>query len=250
ICGLMKRDIINVVKFQEGKLTMKYLEVPLLAKCLGVADCKNLVDKVKVKNVVKEIDKILNGFLWNDSDNCNGKAKLAWKVVQWVNSVKLKNKITWNVDTEYSDSWSWKNTLELKIKMKPHVRMIIREGTRISVWNNKWEEFGPLSRFISDREIYNPRFSKEACVADMIKNVSCEDCYLMKIDAGYGCISSSRLPSNLQFPALAAGQLSDAMASDGNVAIGGGSQCEQEFYSLYCDASYKSLYVKGLDPLA
>ncbi|GKB42253.1 RNA-directed DNA polymerase, eukaryota, reverse transcriptase zinc-binding domain protein [Tanacetum coccineum] len=114
ICCPMKKDIINVVKFQEGKLPMKYLGVPLLAKCLGVADCKSLDDKVKVKvgdwknrclsyagrvqliayvlasihlywasvylipkTVVKEIDKILKGFLWNHSDNCNGKAKMA-----------------------------------------------------------------------------------------------------------------------------------------------------------------------------
>ncbi|GJT02688.1 hypothetical protein Tco_0823857, partial [Tanacetum coccineum] len=77
-----------------GKLPMKYLGVPLLANFLGVADYKSLVDKVKAKFgdwknklfplpkiVVNEIDKVLKGFLWNQSDSFNGKAKLAWKVV-------------------------------------------------------------------------------------------------------------------------------------------------------------------------
>ncbi|GKG09035.1 hypothetical protein Tco_0334867, partial [Tanacetum coccineum] len=30
-----------------GKLSMKYLGVPLLAKCLRISNCKQLVDKVK-----------------------------------------------------------------------------------------------------------------------------------------------------------------------------------------------------------
>ncbi|GJW82256.1 RNA-directed DNA polymerase, eukaryota, reverse transcriptase zinc-binding domain protein [Tanacetum coccineum] len=84
-----RKGILNVVKFQEGQLPMKYLGVPLLGKCLGVADCKSLVDKVKDKAsvyllpkiVIKDIDKVLKGFLWNQSDKCNGKAKLAWKIV-------------------------------------------------------------------------------------------------------------------------------------------------------------------------
>ncbi|GKA92743.1 RNA-directed DNA polymerase, eukaryota, reverse transcriptase zinc-binding domain protein [Tanacetum coccineum] len=111
---LKERDIVNLVNFQVGKLPMKYLGVPLLAKCLGVADCKSLVDKVRAKvgdwknrslsygsrvqliaavlasmqiywasvyllpkTVVKDIDKVLKGFLWNQSDRFNGKAKLA-----------------------------------------------------------------------------------------------------------------------------------------------------------------------------
>ncbi|GJX69516.1 RNA-directed DNA polymerase, eukaryota, reverse transcriptase zinc-binding domain protein [Tanacetum coccineum] len=95
-----RKKILDVVKFQAGKLPMKYLGVPLLAKCLGVADCKSLIDKVKSKvgdwinrslsyagrvqliasvltsmqlywasvyllpkTVIKEIDKVLKGFL-------------------------------------------------------------------------------------------------------------------------------------------------------------------------------------------
>nr|GFB90390.1 hypothetical protein [Tanacetum cinerariifolium] len=33
-----------------------------------------------------------------------------------------------------------------------------------------WEEHGPISNFIPDREIYNARFNKGACTADMIQD--------------------------------------------------------------------------------
>nr|GEX81790.1 hypothetical protein [Tanacetum cinerariifolium] len=218
VCENKKNGILDAVKFQKGKLPMKYLGVPLLAKCLGVADCKCLIHKVKAKvgdwknkclsyasrvqliayvlasmqlywalvyllpkTLVKEIDKVLKGFLWNQSDTYSGKAKLAWKIVCRPKNqgglgfkplMKLKNKSIWNVDSEYNDRWSWRNLLELRDKMKPHVKMIVGNGDKISVWYVKWDEYGPLSKFISDGEIYNAIFNKEACVADMVKDRS------------------------------------------------------------------------------
>ncbi|GKC01404.1 RNA-directed DNA polymerase, eukaryota, reverse transcriptase zinc-binding domain protein [Tanacetum coccineum] len=99
-------------------LPMKYLGVPLLAKCLGVNDCKSLIEKVKnkigdwknmflsyagrvqlissvlasmqtywasvyliPKTVVKEIDKVMKKKLWDNKGNNSGRAKIAWKVV-------------------------------------------------------------------------------------------------------------------------------------------------------------------------
>ncbi|GJX97603.1 hypothetical protein Tco_0353401 [Tanacetum coccineum] len=43
------RTIKDTIEEFIGKLLMKYLGVPFLAKCLGIADCKVLIDKVKVK---------------------------------------------------------------------------------------------------------------------------------------------------------------------------------------------------------
>nr|GFA57399.1 RNA-directed DNA polymerase, eukaryota, reverse transcriptase zinc-binding domain protein [Tanacetum cinerariifolium] len=45
----LKQEILSIIPFQMGKLPMKYLGVPLLAKCLGIADCKAFIDKVKAK---------------------------------------------------------------------------------------------------------------------------------------------------------------------------------------------------------
>nr|GEV86659.1 RNA-directed DNA polymerase, eukaryota, reverse transcriptase zinc-binding domain protein [Tanacetum cinerariifolium] len=49
ICDQARQDILNIVPFNIGKLPMKYLGVLLIVKCLGVSDCKVLIDKVKSK---------------------------------------------------------------------------------------------------------------------------------------------------------------------------------------------------------
>ncbi|GJS83791.1 hypothetical protein Tco_0750332 [Tanacetum coccineum] len=75
------RTIKDTIEEFICKLPIKYLGVPFLKKCLGIADCKVLIDKVKVKAVVNDINKVLKGFLWNQSDSSNGKSKIAWKII-------------------------------------------------------------------------------------------------------------------------------------------------------------------------
>ena len=52
-CGSLdddtKRDISNTFPFKEGKLPVRYLGVPLVTKKIGIAYCKQLVDKVQQK---------------------------------------------------------------------------------------------------------------------------------------------------------------------------------------------------------
>ncbi|GKC18082.1 RNA-directed DNA polymerase, eukaryota, reverse transcriptase zinc-binding domain protein [Tanacetum coccineum] len=52
-CGSMDRgkieSILDILPFKRGKLPIKYLGVPLVAKKIGVQDCKSLIDKVKAK---------------------------------------------------------------------------------------------------------------------------------------------------------------------------------------------------------
>ncbi|GKA13247.1 hypothetical protein Tco_0692893 [Tanacetum coccineum] len=115
-------EVLNLIIIKniksDGKLPMKYLGVPLLAKCLRIFDCKQLVDKVKdrigdwknrflsyagrlqlissvlaslhtywdsvyliPKAVVNEIDKAMKAFLWSHGGGNKGRAKVAWKVV-------------------------------------------------------------------------------------------------------------------------------------------------------------------------
>ncbi|GKE60209.1 RNA-directed DNA polymerase, eukaryota, reverse transcriptase zinc-binding domain protein, partial [Tanacetum coccineum] len=67
-------------------LPVKYLGVPLITKRLRVKDCKSLVDKsIQVywatifllpQAVIDDINRLLKGFLWNQSDQANGKAKV------------------------------------------------------------------------------------------------------------------------------------------------------------------------------
>nr|GEY08122.1 RNA-directed DNA polymerase, eukaryota, reverse transcriptase zinc-binding domain protein [Tanacetum cinerariifolium] len=114
----VQNNILQIMPFQVGTLPMRYLGVLLIAKKLSVNDCKNLVEKVaekincwrnmmltyakKIQLIafvlssmqiywasvymlldlnIKEIEKLLKGFLWCQGPLTNGKAKVAWKVV-------------------------------------------------------------------------------------------------------------------------------------------------------------------------
>ncbi|GJV51597.1 RNA-directed DNA polymerase, eukaryota, reverse transcriptase zinc-binding domain protein [Tanacetum coccineum] len=53
--GVINRDqasILNILPFQVRKLIVKYLRVPLITKRLGLDNCKQLLDKVKMKGVL------------------------------------------------------------------------------------------------------------------------------------------------------------------------------------------------------
>ena len=107
-----------LITFKCGSLPMKYLGVPLLAKQLGVNDCKSLIDNVEGRinswknkclsyagriqliatvlstmqqywasvymlpiTVIKELEKIFKRFMWNAGKSAKGKARVAWNVV-------------------------------------------------------------------------------------------------------------------------------------------------------------------------
>ncbi|GJX79329.1 hypothetical protein Tco_0327478 [Tanacetum coccineum] len=184
-----KQDILEVLLFSSVHFPMKYLDVPLISKRLGASDCKALLDKVRKKvdhwrnkflsytgkllliasvleaiqiywcnvfllpkTVVKEINKILKNFLWNNEEVSRRNAKVAWKKickpkiygglslkditvwnkallvkhlwniaikkdslwVKWISTVKLKNMSIWVVQKESSDSWGWKILLDIR----------------------------------------------------------------------------------------------------------------------------------------
>nr|GEW35860.1 hypothetical protein [Tanacetum cinerariifolium] len=114
----LKEDMLRLLPFKCGKLPMKYLGVPLLAKRLGVKDCQSLIDNVENRitcsrnkflsyagrirliayvlsdmhqywasvymiptSVTNELEKIFKRFLWNSGGSAKGKAKVSWKNV-------------------------------------------------------------------------------------------------------------------------------------------------------------------------
>ncbi|GKC61007.1 RNA-directed DNA polymerase, eukaryota, reverse transcriptase zinc-binding domain protein, partial [Tanacetum coccineum] len=160
-----KRKILDILPFAVGKLPMKYLGVPLITKKLGYTDCKQLIDKVKVlaslnvywagvflipKAVVKDIDKVLKGFLWCKGEIKRGKFKniaegkdTLW--VKWVNVVKLKGKNLWEIQEEYNDSWMWKTLLDLRGKARKHIFKVLGDGKDTNFWHDQWSTKGVIS---------------------------------------------------------------------------------------------------------
>ncbi|XP_071727568.1 uncharacterized protein [Rutidosis leptorrhynchoides] len=209
--GDIQHKILQVLPFTVGYHPMKYLGVPLLSKRLSKNDCRGLIDKVKDKvgnwknkklsyagrlqlvasvlapmqvywmsayilpcGVIEEIERLLKGFLWCQSDSAKGKAKVAWYDVcfpkdqgglglknlrewneslvvknlwriitqkdslwgKWVNIVKLKGKSIWDIQCREGDSWGWKFLMNLRDKVKPHVCLINVNGREDYVWVN------------------------------------------------------------------------------------------------------------------
>ncbi|GJW60133.1 putative RNA-directed DNA polymerase [Tanacetum coccineum] len=118
VINYTKLAILNVLPFEEDRLPVKYLGVPLVSSRLIFRDCKELIDKVqnrvndwKAKSlsiagrlqliqsvlgslhvywasvfmlptrVLLDIEQIMRGFLWCHGSMCRGKAKVAWDVV-------------------------------------------------------------------------------------------------------------------------------------------------------------------------
>ncbi|GJY99208.1 hypothetical protein Tco_0516638 [Tanacetum coccineum] len=145
-----KNELLEIMPFKFGKLPMKYLGVPLLAKRLGINDCKEIIDNVTRRinswrnkklsyggriqliasvlssmqhywalvymlpiTAVKELDKLFKRFLWNSGDSAKGKARVAWNI---------------------------------------------------------WCSMGPLDRFFTKRDIYEARIEDDAKIADLIYN--------------------------------------------------------------------------------
>ncbi|GJV92605.1 RNA-directed DNA polymerase, eukaryota, reverse transcriptase zinc-binding domain protein [Tanacetum coccineum] len=64
----VQNKILRVIPFQVANLPMKCLGVPLIAKKLGINDCKSLIYWASVymlpSTTINEIEKLLKGFLW------------------------------------------------------------------------------------------------------------------------------------------------------------------------------------------
>ncbi|GJU56754.1 putative RNA-directed DNA polymerase [Tanacetum coccineum] len=115
---IVKLDILNILSFEEGKLPVKYLGVPLVPSRLLYRDCSELMEKVKRRisdwknkslslagrvqlirfvlgfmhlywasvfilptRLMLELEQVMRGFLWCQGEMKRGKAKVAWEAV-------------------------------------------------------------------------------------------------------------------------------------------------------------------------
>ncbi|GKC71869.1 RNA-directed DNA polymerase, eukaryota, reverse transcriptase zinc-binding domain protein [Tanacetum coccineum] len=135
-----KENISNIFPFKEGKLPVRYLGVPLVTKKIGVADSQliaSVLGSMQVywgsiflllKPVINEIEGMFKKFLWNNSESCKGKSKVAWLELckpkdqgdLGFKSLELWNKTLlvkhlWNVASRKESLWDkWINVVKLK----------------------------------------------------------------------------------------------------------------------------------------
>ncbi|GKC88484.1 RNA-directed DNA polymerase, eukaryota, reverse transcriptase zinc-binding domain protein [Tanacetum coccineum] len=236
-------EILQILPFKQGKLLVRYLGVPLVSKKIGAKDCKSLIDKVRIKvmdwknhslsyagraqlivsvlasiqvywasvfklpnMVIKDIERLFKGFLWNKGELQRRKAKVSWKEVcqpkqngglgikpleswnkillvkhlwniaakkdtlwvQRINMVKMKGRSVWEIDKQSTDSWNWKCLLDLRDEARSHMQFNIGNWKKTSVWHEKWCMEPALDTIISRREVYAVGFTDEDTVADYI----------------------------------------------------------------------------------
>ncbi|GJY20023.1 putative reverse transcriptase domain, reverse transcriptase zinc-binding domain protein [Tanacetum coccineum] len=211
----VKNEMLSILPFKIGSLSVSYLGVPLITKSLALTDCKSILSSMQVywasvfilpKSVVKEIDKLLKGFLWCQGELSKGKAKVAWKQIcrpkdeggLGIKSLEVWNEVLmskhlWNVATLKESIWvkwtimnrvkddgiwamkcdknashGWNQILSLRDKMRAHIISKIGDGASIFLWHDRWWRPDPITKFIPMDVIRNDGFDSKMKLKDMI----------------------------------------------------------------------------------
>ncbi|GJU38853.1 putative RNA-directed DNA polymerase [Tanacetum coccineum] len=245
VLNQIKLAILNIIPFAEGKLLVKHLGVPLISSLLLNRDCKVLGEKARNRigdwknkslsfagrlqlckfvissmqvywalvlvipmGIVEDIQQLICGFIWCNSDLKRGKAKVAWNViclpksegglglrslevfklalmttyiwniisnkeslwVRWIHTYKLRGRTLWDVQPKGNMSWGWRKLLQLREFVRPYFWSSIGNGLKTSIWYDMWCLISPLSRFLTPRDITREGFSITSCVADLVSN--------------------------------------------------------------------------------
>ncbi|GJX49917.1 RNA-directed DNA polymerase, eukaryota, reverse transcriptase zinc-binding domain protein [Tanacetum coccineum] len=149
-CGSLgddtKDEISSIFPFKEGKLLVRYLGVSLVTMKIGIADCNQLVEKVK-----------------------------------WINVVKLKQRSVWDVEIDSKDSWGWKCLLNLRSWVGSHMRYKIGDGKSINMCHDKWNSESDQAIWV-DSNGNEKRFSTNNVWKDVRGNYGKVECSAFKIE--------------------------------------------------------------------
>ncbi|MFS7899786.1 putative RNA-directed DNA polymerase [Helianthus anomalus] len=159
-------------------------------------------------SVSKEIEKLFRGFLWCHGEMKRGKAKVKWKDVctpmrhgglglkllrtwnqaliskhtwniisrkdslwvKWIHAYRLKHGNFWEFESKVETCWGWRKILEYRSSLRDHIIHKIGNGLTTSAWFDNWHPLGPLSTFLTHRNMCEGDFSRHSKVADLVSN--------------------------------------------------------------------------------
>ncbi|XP_071729122.1 uncharacterized mitochondrial protein AtMg00310-like [Rutidosis leptorrhynchoides] len=136
--------------------------------------------------IIKDIEKLLRGFLWCQGEFKNGKAKVKWDDVcmpkdenglgikslkywnialmashlwrlmtskqslwvHWIHEYRLANYNLWDVKVKPDASWSWQKLLNIRNMVRKFFIFNIGDGKCASAWFDNWNPVGLLADFI------------------------------------------------------------------------------------------------------
>ncbi|GJZ58864.1 putative RNA-directed DNA polymerase [Tanacetum coccineum] len=241
----VKLAILNVLPFEEGRLPVKYLGVPLVSSRLLIRDCKELVERIQLRiqdwknkylsiagrlqlirsvlgsmhifwasvfilpsRVLNDLEQHMRGFLWGHSSSGKPKSKVAWDSVclpkdegglgirrldhfnsalmvshvwklislkeslwvKWIHEYKLKRRSFWDIPMRGNMTWGWRKMLQIHPLIREFIWSKVGNGSRTSLWFDKWCDLGPLSNMISNRDIHRAGLNMHSTVKDIIVN--------------------------------------------------------------------------------
>ncbi|GKB70529.1 putative RNA-directed DNA polymerase, eukaryota, reverse transcriptase zinc-binding domain protein, partial [Tanacetum coccineum] len=134
----VKVAILNVLPFAIGNLPVSSIQVYWASTF------------ILPKAVNAEIEQLMRGFLWSHGELRRGHAK--------------------DIPVLNDSSWGWRKLLQCRDVLREHFICRIGDGSQTSVWYDNWLSLGPLSKFISNRVIYEAGFSLDCKVCDVVFN--------------------------------------------------------------------------------
>ncbi|GKA33637.1 hypothetical protein Tco_0720066 [Tanacetum coccineum] len=196
VLNFTKIAILQILPFEEGRLPVKYLGVPLVSSRLIFRDCKGLLEKVQARiddwknkslsaagrlqlirsvigsmhvywasvfilpsRVLLDIEQIMRGFLWK------GSAKVAWEVL-----CLPKEEGGLDIPLRGNMSWGWRKILQLRPLIRDYIWYRIGDGASTSLWFDKWCDLSPLSNIITCRDWFRAGLNSSSKIQDVICN--------------------------------------------------------------------------------
>nr|GEU31182.1 CASP-like protein 4A3 [Tanacetum cinerariifolium] len=99
-----------------------------------------------------------------------------WKLIslkeslwmRWIHVYKLKGRSFWDIPHRGNMTWGWRKILQLRPLIREFIWYNIGDGSRVSIWFDKWCSHSPLSTIISPRDIFRAGFDLASTVRDVI----------------------------------------------------------------------------------
>ncbi|XP_028099396.1 uncharacterized protein LOC114298945 [Camellia sinensis] len=145
----LKANILQIAKFTEGSLPVKYLGVPLITTKLRASDCQTLVDRM-TKRIKSWTNKLLSYV---------GRAQLIQSIL-----FSMQGKSFWGIKVPSDPSWVWRKLLSLRDLIFPLIKFKLGNGGNVFLWYDNWHPFGSLLLRYGPRILYDtnlPDSSKE-----------------------------------------------------------------------------------------
>ncbi|GJR99878.1 hypothetical protein Tco_0316387 [Tanacetum coccineum] len=184
----VKVSILQILPFEEGKLPKnKSLSaagrLQLIRSDLGAMHIYWASVFILPSRVLLNIEQLVRDFLWSHSNLNKGRSKVAWEVIclpknegglgirrlEVFNSA-LMIAYVWKLLSLKESLWvKWIH--KYKLKGCSFWEIPVRgDGAATSLWFDKWCDLGPLSNFISSRDIFRAGLTRTTRVRDVIQD--------------------------------------------------------------------------------